>query len=186
MTQPKTSNHELENTVKGASVSISVDSAPLLADCKRIRLNHGIFTIVDAKHFEWLNQWKWCVSKETATWYAVRRDKKGKTIRMHRLIMNTPIGMETDHKNWNGLDNRESNLRICTTGENQHNQKPQKGRASKYKGVSWLKKNKKWKSSIRVGGILLHLGCRNSEIECAKLYDNAAQELFGEFACTNF
>lgn len=65
------------------------------------------------------------VSKHT--WYytggyaqAVIDDKK---IGMHRYIMNTPKGLVTDHLNHDTLDNRRSNLRICTHAENMANRK---------------------------------------------------------------
>ena len=40
---------------------------------------------------------------------------------LHRLINNTPAGMETDHINRNKLDNRKSNLRTSTHKENMNN-----------------------------------------------------------------
>lgn len=39
---------------------------------------------------------------------------------LHRLIMETPKGMYTDHINGNKLDNRRSNLRIVTHSQNLH------------------------------------------------------------------
>ena len=53
------------------------------------------------------------------TGYAVRRsdrrdDSTKMTIRLHRLIMNAPEGMVVDHLNGDSLDNRRSNLRVCT------------------------------------------------------------------------
>lgn len=42
---------------------------------------------------------------------------------LHREIMNPPKGMVIDHKNHNVLDNRRSNLRICTQAENTRNRK---------------------------------------------------------------
>lgn len=64
----------------------------------------------------------------------------GKQITMHRFIMNTPKGMDTDHINRNGFDNRKSNLRIVTHRENQANLSVRKG--SNYRGVSFDRRSK--------------------------------------------
>lgn len=42
-------------------------------------------------------------------------------IKMHRFIMNCPRDKVIDHINHDTLDNRKSNLRICTHFENQQN-----------------------------------------------------------------
>lgn len=43
--------------------------------------------------------------------------------KLHRLIMNPPKNMVVDHINHNIFDNRKSNLRICSKGENNQNKK---------------------------------------------------------------
>ena len=49
------------------------------------------------------------------------QDYHGK--KLHRLITNCPKDLVVDHINHNPLDNRKSNLRICTRKENNQNQK---------------------------------------------------------------
>ena len=70
------------------------------------------------------------------TGYAVRRTTEG-TIRLHRLVANTPEGLFTDHKNHNKLDNRSVNLRVVTQAENMANYKGAKG-------YTWDKARNKW------------------------------------------
>jgi len=151
---------------------------------KKILLTKGQLAIVDDFNFEWLNQWKWCASKSGNQYYA-KAWIDNKMIRMHRLIMNPPDDKQIDHKNHNGLDNRKSNLRLCTQAQNIRHQKPQTRKtSSKYKGVSWDRA--KWCAYIKYQRKTIHLGAYHNEIEAAKVYDAKALELFGEFACTNF
>jgi len=99
---------------------------PALADTNGARfipLTQGRFAIVDPDDYDWLNQYKWYAAKCRTTFYAYR-SKTRTTVNMHREIMCAPKGMICDHKNHNGLDNRKSNLRLCT---NRQNQKARRG-----------------------------------------------------------
>lgn len=139
------------------------------------------YALVDDEDFEWLNQWKWHLLNCREKKYAIKTG--GKT--MHRLIMQTPKGMETDHINGNGLDNRRSNLRICANFQNQMNRKIGKNNTSGFKGVYWDKKNNEWYSSIMFNYKSYYLGRFNERIEAAKAYNQKAIELFGGFARLN-
>jgi hypothetical protein len=114
-------------------------------------------------------------------------DNKYIGLYLHRFIMDAPSDMLVDHKDPSAtLDNRKSNLRLATTHENQHNQRPQIGRGSRFKGVSWFKPTSKWQVHIRVNGKQKNLGLYSSETDAARAYDARALELFGEFAHLNF
>jgi hypothetical protein len=108
------------------------------------------------------------------------------TIRMHRLILNAPTGVQVDHIDGNGLNNQKSNLRFATSSENMQNSKAKAGAASKFKGVCWNKNESKWVVRIFVDGKRMCLGQYTDEAQAAKVYDKAAREFFGEFACLNF
>jgi hypothetical protein len=97
--------------------------------------------------------------------------------------MNAPTGIEVDHRNHNGLDNRRSNLRLATGHQNQGNRRPQGG-SPRFKGV-YLSRSK-WVAQIRFGGSKRYLGRFTVEEDAARAYDAAARLIFGEFACTNF
>jgi hypothetical protein len=154
-------------------------------DCVRhIALTKGYFATVDAADYEWLSKYKWTALVTGAKVYAIRAEK-GKTILMHREIMNAPAGMVVDHIDGNGANNRRTNLRLCTRAQNLYNSKPRASR-SQYKGVRFEKRTGKWIAEITHRGKKHYLGAFDNEIEAAHAYDQKARTLFGEFAHLNF
>ena len=87
-----------------------------------------------------------------------------------------------DHINGIKDDNKIENLRKATQNQNEMNKKKRADCSSKYKGVSWNKRNQQWRARVRKN----ELGSYTSEEEAARAYDKAARELFGEYACLNF
>lgn len=149
---------------------------------KRILLSQAKFALIDDDDFDYISQFKWSYSN---IGYAVRVKEK-KPILMHRIINNTPDGMETDHKNQNTLDNRKVNLRTCTSSQNKRNRGRQKNNTtSKYKGVCWDRRRKKWHPQIVSRGKKYYIGRFTCEKQAARAYNKKALELFGEFACLN-
>lgn len=150
---------------------------------KEIILNNGSITLVDSEDYQRLNQYKWHVSSG----YATTGKKQGftKNTRLHHLVINTPIGMYVDHINRNKLDNRKSNLRLATHKENQRNKQAPKS-YSKFKGVYWHKRAKKWAVQIMLDGGAFYVGLYTNEVEAALEYDLAAVQFHGRFACTNY
>jgi hypothetical protein len=74
---------------------------------------------------------------------------KGQTVCLHRAIMECPRGLEVDHINRNGLDNRRENLRIVTRLGNIANQGPM----SPYgKGYGYDAMMGKWRARVRCKG----------------------------------
>jgi hypothetical protein len=100
--------------------------------------------------------------------------------------MDAPKGLLVDHRNLNGLDNRRSNLRLATHGENNQNKRKRKGASSRYIGVSFEKRIKKWSARIMYKGKAIWLGNFKNEIDAALAYDKAARKYYGEFARLNF
>jgi hypothetical protein len=153
---------------------------------KEITLNHGKTALVDDDDFDELSKHNWFCSGG----YAMRRSPRPehKTILMHRVIMNTPDGMETDHINGNELDNRRMNLRNCSHASNIHNSKRPIHNTSGFKGVCIDKrcKYKKWRAQIKLNKKGIHLGLFYTAEDAARAYDNAAKKYFGEFANLNF
>lgn len=121
---------------------------------KQIPLSTGGFTLVDEADYESLCQYQWHVSRCGHRTYARRYERintengkaKYATIRIHCQIMGHVPGMEIDHINGDGLDNRRENLRHCTRSQNIMNARKYKGK-HKYKGV-YLSGSGKWAAVI--------------------------------------
>jgi len=147
--------------------------------------------IVDTEDLPMLQQYHWSLG--TIGGYAYSHSKGLPTTMMHKLIAKTPEGKLTDHINCNRLDNRKINLRHVTDSQNAQNMSAWlKGdKHSKYKGVSLLTNRKyplkkPWLAYIGSVKNRKYLGYYATQEEAATAYDNAAKELFGEFAKTNF
>jgi hypothetical protein len=108
------------------------------------------------------------------------------SIRLHRFILGLSKGdgKVVDHKNGNTLDNKKSNLRICSPSQNLQNMKTPKHNKSGLKGASWEKKSKKWGAWIQISGKTRWLGHYETPQEAHEAYCSAARKCFGEFART--
>lgn len=149
---------------------------------RKIPLTRGKEAIVCDCHYDLVAPYKWY---SHSTEYA-RRNKtiegKQTAIWMHRLIMNTPQDMDTDHINGNRLDNRCSNLRICTTKQNMANQGIRSNNTSGYKGVTFHKTTNKWVACIHIDGKNKNLGYFEDKEDAAEAYQIASLEYHGEFS----
>lgn len=136
--------------------------------------------LIDSEDIWIMKKYKWNINSNG---YASAK-VNGKNIRLHRLLMNPPKGMDIDHINRNRLDNRKENLRICTRTQNLRNMS-MRGGSSKYKGVSFFKSRGKWESYINYKGKRIKLGYFKTENEAALAYNKKAFELDSEFALLN-
>lgn len=154
-------------------------------DFREIIASNGQIIIVDPDDYENLVKYNWHVKTNG---YAVMN--YGGSLRlqklMHRVILNlTDKSIFADHINRNKLDNRKINLRTANHKQNGANRSAQKGGTSKYLGVSWFKRDKKWISHIKINGKNKHLGVFLNEEEAAMAYNKAAAQQYGEYANLN-
>jgi len=147
---------------------------------KEISLPKGKCAIVDDEDFERLNKWKWHTHNKN---YVVRNTIFGRKF-IHHEVMQKMSGYVVDHINGNPLDNRKENLRYCTHSENMKNSKMHDNNTSGYKGVTVV--NKKYRSVIWNNNKRIHLGMYDTAEQAALAYDDAARELHGKYARTNF
>lgn len=113
---------------------------------KKIPLNGNVnhkreivdYALVDDDDYFRLKDYSWY---KTSSGYAMRSYWAGMKkvyVLMHREICKPPSDMLVDHKNGNPLDNRRSNLRVCTMQENMWNSKAIKNKKySKTRGITY-------------------------------------------------
>jgi AP2 domain-containing protein len=161
---------------------------------KSIQLNKNRVALVDDEDFGRVNAHKWHVeTMHSGISYASTNIRlqskpyKAKKIRMHRLIMNAPDGVEVDHWNGEGLDNQRGNLRLATGPQNQQNRtRLAQTNTSGYRGVTFHKRAQKWQASIKQNHKQHYLGVFETAESAARAYDAAARRMYGASARLHF
>lgn len=138
---------------------------------------------VDASDAPSLCQYRWCLGSGYVRRGERMEDGQFRNVYLHRQIMNPPDGLTVDHVDRNPLNNRRSNLRVCSQGLNNVNRLKRLGCSSIHKGV--FRRRKGWAAEIRTGGVRHYLGQFASEIKAAQAYNRKAIELYGEYAVLN-
>jgi len=151
-----------------------------------IYLSNGKEVLVDDEDYEVLSKFNWCDDGHGRA-VCQMKDEHGKwrQVKMHRFITNCPKGKVVDHANGNPLDNRKINLRICIQKENLANARIPSHNTSGYKGVTYFKRDGRYRAYIKIDQKQYHLGYFNTKEEAAIAYNNKAAEVFGEFALLN-
>ena len=144
-----------------------------------------MFALVSDEDYEQINKHTWHVRKKRHVYYALRytKDRNGKIkkIWMHRQIIGTPICLEMDHINGNGLDNQRENLRVATTMQNSRNRHNSKRKSKTgYAGVE--SKGRGYKAYIHFNYKKYFLGYYYSPKTAFDAHVKASIELFGEFS----
>ena len=147
-----------------------------------IKLTQGKVAIVD-DDMAHLNNYKWHIRDGYA---AIRFGPKSKhpgTTWLHHAVIGYPLnGLRVDHINCERLDDRRSNLRIVTHRENcSNNYKRRVGKtSSKYIGVTWNKKIKRWAAYIGENRKRYYLGSFKNEFDAHRAYQKALTEMISK------
>lgn len=152
---------------------------------KSIPLSQGKVALVDDGDYESLSRYKWCAKFCDGKWYAARSTGGRLNLQrlyMHRVILQAQSDQMVDHRNRDGLDNRRSNIRIATPGQNQYNSIRPRSNTSGFKGVQRGRNGHGWQAVIKVEKKTKYLGQFPTKEEAAQAYDRAAKQYHGEFA----
>jgi hypothetical protein len=161
---------------------------------KEIKLTQCKVTIVDDEDFEMLSAVKWYALRSGRTFYAERivyfQGGGRRHEFMHRVVLTRKLGraitegMDTDHDDGNGLNNQRENLLEVTRRGNIENLHIAK--SSQYLGVSWIKRDKKWRAQIMASGKVIRIGCYATELEAALARESYVAEHPELLASSNF
>jgi len=151
---------------------------------KEIPLKHGMIAKISDGKYNQAIQHTWRAVWIKDRWY-VRRGSDN--MFLHRFVMGvTDPKILVDHRDGDGLNNQDDNLRVATQSQNMANQGKHKNNTIGYKGVVWDKRDKKFRAQISVQGKRLKIGYFEDPIDAARAYDEAARKYYGRFARTNF
>ena len=150
-----------------------------------ITLTQGFTAVIDAADVPLVARWNWCAHVQAGTVYAQRTDHSGpkkRKVYLHRAIMGDPDGLDVDHRDGDGLNNRRNNLRKATTSQNICNQRIRSDNTSGLKGVS--PRYGKWQARITAHGKTRSLGWFPTPESAYAAYCKASLQMHGEFGRT--
>jgi hypothetical protein len=147
-----------------------------------IQLTQGHEAVIDVADVHLIEGRNWSYRAAWKTGYA----QAGAVI-MHRVLVNAPAGMQVDHINGDGLDNRRANLRLATPSQNSQNIGKRRTNTSGYKGVSRCANSPKWRAQIRSADKTqgcngkVYLGVFDTPEQAYAAYCEANRRLHGDY-----
>src|SRR6056297_1191311 len=151
-----------------------------------IKSRCGKDILIDSWNYDWASQFTWHVNNHGYPISQFMKNGRYTRILLHKLVArDVENNSDIDHINRNKLDAREINLRKATRSQNIANSAGQKRRRSKYKGVSYCKRDGLYKAQVCCNYKRYFLGRFDTEEQAALAYNKKSLELFGEFSYQN-
>jgi hypothetical protein len=146
-----------------------------------IHLTRGLKAIIDVADWPLVGQYRWHAHRggpNLDVFYARRKLGRRREF-LHNVLLPPPPGRVVDHEDLNRLNNRRSNLRIATNGQNMANRR--RVNCTGFRGVR----------QQRSGGFQVIFGRKGygtyaAAEEAARVYDALARAAYGQFAVLNF
>lgn len=127
--------------------------------CLPLYDRHGTLkdhTLIDAADEAWVNRWTW---RLLPTGYVGRTEwvkgtGRSQLIFLHRALNGLIKGdkRQVDHRDRDRLNNRRSNLRVVTAGQQAQNRPSPKHARSNLRGVIWCPDRNCWRGRVTVNG----------------------------------
>jgi len=137
--------------------------------------------LVDSEDLVLLGDRSWSLSLHPSGRARVEARVGGRLIYVHRHILGVrEPSLYVDHINGNSLDNRKSNLRLCSNAENLRNRGKTRANTSGFKGVT--AQGGRWKAQIKVNYTHVSLGSYSTKEEAHAAYCGAAAKFHGRFS----
>jgi hypothetical protein len=152
-----------------------------------IPLTKGREAVIDAADVPLIEGFNWYAKSSAHTIYAARNvygSGSQVTVRMHRLLTSADAGLDVDHIDGDGLNNRRSNLRVVRRHENSQNQRLRSDSTTRLKGVCWHKRAGMWYAQIQAQKRKVSLGYFGCPTAAHFAYIKASRDLHGEFGRT--
>jgi len=158
-------------------------------DIAYVPLTRGYEAVIEVADVPLVDAWNWYANVRyrrdgtIRTIYAARKTTN-KHLFLHRIILSPRDGVDVDHIDGSGLNNRRTNLRHATKRQNQHNSTKRCDNTSGFKGVSLCAVGGNWRARIKINGKEMSLGCFDTPEEAAAAYAEASAKYHGEFGRT--
>jgi hypothetical protein len=125
------------------------------------------FALCSPEDYDFLMKYMWRCNQ----YGYVKGNINGFQKNMHRVVMNASKTQIVDHKNHERHDNRRENLRFVTAAENAQNRKKCDRASSRYRGVSFCKLTKKYRSFFQANKQRIFIGEFTKEEDAAEEFD---------------
>jgi hypothetical protein len=153
-----------------------------------VELTQRRWAVIDAADAIAVGKFNWAARQyDDGSWYAIRSGKicKNEPGSLHRLIASLhgfDMSHDIDHKDGNGLDCRQFNLRPATKAQNQWNRFSLKRNKTGVKGVHLESQTGRYRAEIWVNKKHLRLGRFDTLAEAKAVIIASRQAVHGEFA----
>ena len=177
---------QLELSAHRQAIASSPNRVFIDGDRVLIGLTRGLVAVCDARHFEAVQAHKWraisCGSKVYAG-RTVRCGDQRTALLLHRFLLGSEAdGLLVDHRDGDGMNNTDDNLRACSHAQNMWNQPAFKSSKTGIKGVRASKDGKAFVVRLMVNGVSHHGGTFKTIAEAKAAHEALATKLQGEFA----
>lgn len=143
-----------------------------------IPLGSGVFSLIDAEDEPRVSGRKWHRCGSGGRYAGCKIG--GKTVLMHRLLLDATPGSEVDHRDGDGLNNRRSNIRLCTRSENNCNRRAGKLSRVGFKGIR--QQGSSFEARVVLNGEEYRSGGHESAEAARSARDLMVIQLHGRFA----